>query len=154
MFTCSLQEKIIVEFITWPRSKVFTPLILNTVLLSEWSSAVFISSVIDVHESLVCPEQFNCLLFFRKTLQLTNNLVFQHFCVFEPFPTMTVWFWDASFHTEDDWGTHYNYYRRLKHSPMLQKKKTCIKSQAWKLLNRMKMCIFFLFYLNIFFFFI
>ncbi len=36
----------------------------------------------------------------------TNSLVFQHFCVFEPFPTMTVWFWDPSFHTEDNWGTH------------------------------------------------
>ncbi len=30
----------------------------------------------------------------------TNSLLFQHFCVFEPFPTMTVWFWDPSFH----WG--------------------------------------------------
>ncbi len=28
------------------------------------------------------------------------------FCVFEPFPTMTVWFWDPSFHTEENWGTH------------------------------------------------
>ncbi len=35
-----------------------------------------------------------------------NDLVFQHFCVFEPFPTMTVWFWDPSFHTKDNWGTH------------------------------------------------
>ncbi len=30
----------------------------------------------------------------------TNTLVLQHFCVFDPFPTMTVWFWDTSFHTE------------------------------------------------------
>ncbi len=36
----------------------------------------------------------------------TNSLVFQHFCEFEPFTTMTVWFWDPSFHTEDNWGTH------------------------------------------------
>ncbi len=35
----------------------------------------------------------------------TNSLVFQHFCEFEPFPTVTVWFWDPSFHTEDNWGT-------------------------------------------------
>ncbi len=27
---------------------------------------MFLYFVIDVHESLVCPEQFNCLLFFRK----------------------------------------------------------------------------------------
>ncbi len=36
----------------------------------------------------------------------TNYLVFQHFCVFEPFPTIISWFWDPSFHTEDNWGTH------------------------------------------------
>ncbi len=51
--------------------------------------------VIVVHESLVCPEQFNCLLFFIKNPSgPTNSLVFQYFCLFEPFPTMTVWFWD------------------------------------------------------------
>ncbi len=43
---------------------------------------------------------------------------------------MTVWFWDPSFHTEDDWETHYNYYRRFKHSLMLQKEKPCIKSRG------------------------
>ncbi len=32
--------------------------------------------------------------------------IFQHFYVFEPFLTMTVWFWDPSFHTEDNWETH------------------------------------------------
>ncbi len=36
----------------------------------------------------------------------TNSLGFQHFCVFEPFPKMTIWFWDSSFHTEDNWWTH------------------------------------------------
>ncbi len=41
------------------------------------------------------------------------------------------------------------YYRRFKHSLMLQKEKPCIKSRAWKLLNRMKMSTFFLFCLNI-----
>ncbi len=47
-------------------------------------------------------------------------------------------------------GPMCNYYRRLNHSLMLQKEiKTCIKR---KLLNSMKMCIFFLFCLNIIFF--
>ncbi len=104
----------------------------------------------DVHESIVCPEQLNCLLSFRKILQLPQIIfVFQHFCVFEPFPTMTVWFWDPSFHTE---GLICNYYRRFKRSLMLQKEKTCIISRGWKLLNRMKMCTVFLFCLNIIFF--
>ncbi len=88
------------------RSKVFTPLILNTVLFSEWSSAVFISLVIVVHESLVCSEQFNCLLFFRKILQLTLILWFSSIFVYlNPFQQW-LWFWDLYFHTEDSWGTH------------------------------------------------
>ncbi len=46
-------------------------------------------------------------------LERTTSLIWQSllgkncvFCVFEPFPTMTVWFWDPSFHTEDNRGTH------------------------------------------------
>ncbi len=124
IFTCRPQEKIIVEFIKTTCSKVFTPLIPNTVLLSEWSSAVFISLVIDVHESLVCPEQLNSAVLQEKS---PSSLVFQHFCVFEPFPTMTVWFWDASFRTE---RLIRSYYRRFKHSLMLQKEKPCIKSRG------------------------
>ncbi len=73
-FTCSPQENIIVEFIKMTRSKVYTRLILNTVLLPDWATAVFLCLVIVVHESLVCPEQLNCLLFFRKILQLPQFL--------------------------------------------------------------------------------
>ncbi len=127
---------------------------LYTVLFSEWSTAVCVfSDRCSWVSCLFWTVQLSAVLQKNPSAH-TNSLVLQHFCVFEPFPTMTVWFWDASFHTEDDWGTHYNYYRRFKHSPMLQKKKPCIKSRAWKLLNRMKRCIFFLFYLNIYFFFI
>ncbi len=36
----------------------------------------------------------------------TNSVFFSIFCVFEPFSTMTVWFWDPSSHTEDNWRTH------------------------------------------------
>ncbi len=59
-----------------------------------------------VHESLVCSEQLKWALFFRKILHVLQNLQFCNiFCIFEPFPAATVWFWDPSFHTEDDWGT-------------------------------------------------
>ncbi len=134
------------------RSKVYTPLILNTVLLSEWSSAVFISLVIVVHESLVCPEHLNCLLFFGKIRQLTQILWFSSILVYlNPFQH---WLYDIEIHVftpRKTEGLIHNYYRRFKHSLMLQKEKPCIKSRAWKLLNRMTMCIFFLFCLNIIF---
>ncbi len=39
-----------------PCSKVYIHLILNTVLLPEWSTAVFFCLVIAVHESLSCPQ--------------------------------------------------------------------------------------------------
>ncbi len=133
MFTCSPQEKIIVEFIKMTRSKVYTPLILNTVLLSEWSSAVLFCLVIVVHESLVCPEQLNCLLFFRKILQLT--LILWFFSIFVYLNPFQQWLYDFEMHlftprtTE---GLIRNYYRRFKHSLMLQKEKPCIKSRGVK----------------------
>ncbi len=44
-----------------------------------------------VHESLVGSEQFNCLLFFRKVLQLLHINWFSNiFCIFEPFPKVTM----------------------------------------------------------------
>ncbi len=59
-----------------------------------------------VHESLVGPEQLNCLLFFRRIPQLRHILWFSSiFCIFEPFPKVTVWFWGPYLHTEDNWGT-------------------------------------------------
>ncbi len=66
----------------------------------------FFCFVMVVHESLVCSEQLNWALFFRKILEVLQNLqVSSIFCIFEPFPAVTVWFWDPSFHTEDKWGT-------------------------------------------------
>ncbi len=147
----SPQEKIIVEFIKMtPFKSLHT---LDTVLLPEWSTAVFISLVIVVHESLVCPEQLNCLLFFRKTLQLSLILWFSSIFVYlNPFQQ---WLYDFEIHlftprtterlittiTEDS-NTH-RCSRRRNH---------VLRAGAWKLLNRMKMCIFFLFCLNIIFF--
>ncbi len=71
MFKCSPEEKIIVEFIKMTCSKVFIRLILNTVNDPQLGVCL----VIVVHESLVCPEQFNFPLFFRKILQLTLILL-------------------------------------------------------------------------------
>ncbi len=74
----------------------------------------------------------------KKRIQVPQIIWFsQHFCVFEPFPTITVWFWDPSFHTEDNQGTQTLTDAQENH---------VIKSRGWKLLNRMKMCIFFLSY--------
>ncbi len=105
MFACSPQEKTIAEFIKMTRSNVYTPLILNTVVIWMIHSCGFFS-VIVVHESLLYPEQLNCLLFFRKILQLTLTLWFSSIFVYlNPFQQW-LYDWDASFHTEDDWGTH------------------------------------------------
>ncbi len=60
----------------------------------------------------------------------TNSIVFQHLFVFEPFPTITVCFWDSYFHTRTTEGLIWNYYGRFKHSLMLQKEKPCIKSRG------------------------
>ncbi len=69
----------------------------------------------------------------KKRIQVPQIIWFsQHFCVFEPFPTITVWFWDPSFHTEDNQGTQTLTDVQEKH---------VIKSRGWKLLNRMKMCL-------------
>ncbi len=128
MFTYSPQEKIIVEFVKMTRSKVYIPLIVNTVLLPEWSTAVCFCLVIVVHESLVCPEKLNCLLFFRKILQDPQILWFSSILVYlNPFQQ---WLFDFEIHlftlrtTE---GLICNYYRRFKPLLMLQKEKTCIK---------------------------
>ncbi len=107
-------------------------MILNTVLLPEWSTAVFFCLVIVVHESLVCLEQLNCLLFFRKILQVLHILwFFSIFCAFEPFPTMTFQQWLIHIFTlRITEGLICIYYRRLKCSLMLQKETQCSKSRG------------------------
>ncbi len=103
-------------------------------LLAEWSTAVFFCLVIVVHESLVCPEQIHFLLFLRKSLQFSQILWFSSICVYL-FWTLSNNDYDFEIHlfaprtTE---GLLCNYYRRFKHSLMLQKEKPCIKSQGVK----------------------
>ncbi len=90
----------------WPCSKVYIPLNLNTMCHFLDDPRLLFCFVIVVHESLVGPEQLNCLLFFRKILQLLHIIWFSSiFCIFEHFPTVTVWYWDPSFHMEVNWGT-------------------------------------------------
>ncbi len=63
----------------------------------------------------------------------TNYLVFQHFCVFELFSTMTIWFWDPYFHTEDNWGTHTQLLQKvwmLTSAP--EGKKDSLRAWRWK----------------------
>ncbi len=62
----------------------------------------------------------------------TNYLVFQHFCVFEPFPTLTVWFWDPSFHSEDNRGTHMQLLQKIQTLTDAPEEKRLIKSQGVK----------------------
>ncbi len=90
----------------------------------------------------------------------TNSLVFQAFLCIWTLSNNDCMILRSIF---SHWGQlmdSRNYYRRFKHSLMLQKEKRSIKRiyktwkpKRWKLLNRMKMCTFFLFCLDIFFFF-
>ncbi len=79
------------EFIKMTPFKSLHTLNLNTMCHFLDDPRLFSYFVIVVHESLVGPEQFNCLLFFRKILQLLHILWFTSiFCIFEPFPKVTV----------------------------------------------------------------
>ncbi len=93
-------------------------------------SCVFFCLVIVVHESLVCPEQLKCMLLFGKILQLLRILWFSSIFVFlNPFQQ---WLYDFEIHFFTLRTTERlicNYYRRFKRSLMLQKEKSCIKSQ-------------------------
>jgi len=64
-----------------------------------------------------------CPMFLRKILQVLQILQFSSIlCIFEPFPAVTVWFWDSSIRTEDDWGTQTQLFKkRFKYSLMLLK---------------------------------
>ncbi len=97
-------------------------------------SCFFFCLVKITHESLVCPEQFNFLLFFRKILQLPQMLWFSSISVYlNPFQQRLHDFEIHHFTLRTTEGLIYNYYRRFKRSLMLQKEKPCIKR---KLLNR------------------
>ncbi len=95
-------------------------------LLPEWSTTVFFF-VIVVHESLVCPEQLNVLLFFRKILNFPQILWFSCIVVYlKPFQQWLYAFEIHPFTPRSTEGLICNYYSRFKRSLMLQKEKTCI----------------------------
>ncbi len=122
-----------------PHSKVYIPLNLNNLCCFLDDLRPFFCVVIVVHESLVDPEQFNYLLFFRQILQLLHTHWFSsNFCIIEAFPTVTVWFGETPFHTEGNWGTNTQLLQKVgyKHLLMLRKATECIKNRGCKLLNR------------------
>ncbi len=94
---------------------------------------MFFCLVIVVHESLVCPEQLNCLLFFRKIIQVPQILWFSSIFVYlNPSQNWLYGFGIKLFTLRTTERLICNYYRRFKCSLMLQKEKPCIKSQGVK----------------------
>ena len=106
MFAFSSQDKTIAEFIKiTPFISMWTIGSQYCVWLPGWSTTV----------CLFCDgcSRVSCLFWAVKLSSVlqknppapADSSVFKHFCIFEPFPAVTVWFWDSSFHTEDNWGT-------------------------------------------------
>ncbi len=128
-----------------PIQKFKYPWILIIICVVSWMIHNFLFCVvIVVHESLVGPEQFNCLPFFREILQLLHILWFSSiFCIFEPFLTVTVWYWDPSFQTEGNWGTQTQLLQTIYWCSRRQH--NALRARGCKLLNRMMMCTCFLF---------
>ncbi len=89
-------------------------------------SCVFLFSDGCSVESLVCPEQLNFLLFFRKIFQLPRILWFSSIFVFWTLSNNDYDFEIQIFTPRTTEGLICNYYRRFKHSLMLQKKKLAL----------------------------
>ncbi len=125
MFTHSPQEKIIGE------KFAYTWFLILCCYLND--PQLFFCLVIVVHESLVCPEQLNCLLFFRKILPVPQMLWFSSIFVYlNPFQQLLYDFEIHLFSPRTTEGLVCNYYRRFKVSLMLQKEQPCIKGQGVK----------------------
>ncbi len=112
------------------------------------SCLFFVCLVIVVHESLVCPEQFNCqqinrLLFFRKILQVPQILICPAFlCI-----------WTLSNNDCMILRSIFSHWGQLRDSraTITEGSNHALRARGWKLLNRMEMCTFFLFCLNVIF---
>ncbi len=92
------------------------------------SELCFFCLVIVVHESLVCPEQLKCLLFFRKIIQVPQILWFSSRFVYWALSNNDCMILRSIFsHRGQVQGLICNNYRRFKRSLMLQKEKICIK---------------------------
>ncbi len=58
---------------------------------------------------------------------------------------MTVWFWDPSFHTEDNWGTHIQLLKKVQMLTDAPEGKTMHKEPGVKTFEQTKVCTFVLF---------
>ncbi len=81
--------------------------------------------ITDVYIYYICISTACC--FSENPPAPTHSLVFQHHLLIFNLFQKCLLFWDPSFHTE---GLIYNYYRRFKCSPMLQKEKPSIESRG------------------------
>ncbi len=140
MFTCSADEIICWIYNKLPRSKVYIRLILNTVLLPGWSTAVFFcDSCSWVKHPLGYPAYFEYLNPFPQWIRLYES------------HNMTVWIWNPSFLTEDNWGTRMQLLYANTH--WCSKRKNNALSLEVKTFERNVLnYIFFTFFLNIIFF--
>ncbi len=123
-------------------------------LLPEWSTAVFlfISFLCDSYSWVPCLSwtvKLSAVLQKNPSGSLQILWFSSIFVYLNPFQQLLYDFDIHIFTPRTTEGLICNYSRRFKHSLMLQKKKHALRDRAWKLLNRMKMCIFFLFCLNI-----
>ncbi len=90
--------------------------------------------VMVVHESLVCSEQINWALFFRKILHVLQILQFSS--IFEPFPAVTMIFRSIFSH----WGQLRDSNTTIKKGSNIhrcsRRKHDALRTGGWKLLNR------------------
>ncbi len=88
-----------------PLQKFGNPWFLYCVWLPGWSRTVLLFSVgCSWVPCLFWTVELSTVLQTNPPRSV-DSAVFQHLCIFEPFPAVTVWFWDPSFHTEDNWWT-------------------------------------------------
>ncbi len=80
----------------------------------------------------------------EKILQLLHILWFSSiFCIFEPFPTVTVWFWDPSFHTEGQLRDSYIPITKGGNICWCSRRQhNALRAKGCQLLNRMMRCNF------------
>ncbi len=141
------QDKIITEFIkNDPFQKCTYPWILILCVISWVIHDCFYILWCLFMSPLLFPEQFN-----RKILQLLHLLWFSSiFCIFDPFPKVTVWFWDPYFSHR---GQLRDSYKTITKSENIywcsRRQHSALRARGCKLLNRMMMmCKFFSFLFN------
>ncbi len=132
MFTCSPQEKIIVEFIKKdPIQKLrFIP---NDVLLPEWSTVVLFCLVVLFMSPLFVLNSYTSCCSSEKSFSSHKFFGFPAFlCIWNLSNNDCIVFEIHLFTPRTTKGLFCNYYRRFKRSLMLQKEKSCIKSNGVK----------------------